>query len=56
MLQKLSIVQKLLLKSHRNGQAEDGKTIYYSDRKVEWLCNAITVMLGLVMLYGRYGG
>jgi hypothetical protein len=36
----------------RPGQVPDVKTVYYSDKKIEAFCNASTVLVGLVMLFG----
>jgi hypothetical protein len=46
-----SLVHRLFEEPPKPGQAYDGSTIYFSERKVEGLGNIIVVSLGLIMLY-----
>jgi hypothetical protein len=42
----------LTRKHPKRGQTADCNATYYSAKKMEWLANTITVVLGLMMLYG----
>jgi len=52
LLETSSLVRWMLEKPLRPGQVEYREVVYYSDKKLRWLSDIITIVIGLIMLYG----